>query len=231
MRPTRLPPQVFPMDDEDPTPVTRRASWMSRLTAADPDTAAAVRALVENAFRRDFSKRELEETGALVVLKAIERHHQGIGDDRARHTAGVHQGPPVANNRTAAWDHVLALVKDMKDERELEPRLADAFLRAGRSRDHLGLLRYGVRLQPFNGRSAVADASDEGLDLCAYLGQLHLEHLEKAESARPDALAGDLVAEMVFNAETQRASSVAGLLLDAIGITACLLSARPAAQG
>ena len=38
-------------------------------------------------------------------------------------------------------------------------------------RDVTGRVRYGVPLQPHNGRDALVDAYQEALDLCAYLRQ------------------------------------------------------------
>lgn len=38
-------------------------------------------------------------------------------------------------------------------------------------RDQVGRGRYGVPLQPYNGRDALVDAYQEALDLCAYLRQ------------------------------------------------------------
>lgn len=36
-------------------------------------------------------------------------------------------------------------------------------------RNAFGLKKYGVALQPFNGRDALQDAYEEALDLCVYL--------------------------------------------------------------
>lgn len=60
------------------------------------------------------------------------------------------QPAPIANDRPAVWPLVIA---DMK------------------ARDRLGRERYGVPLQPGNGRDALRDAYEEALDLCAYLRQ------------------------------------------------------------
>lgn len=38
-----------------------------------------------------------------------------------------------------------------------------------RKRDEFGYRKYGVRLQPNNGRDALKDAYEEALDLCVYL--------------------------------------------------------------
>lgn len=61
------------------------------------------------------------------------------------------QPDPVANDKPAVWDLVVA---DMKD------------------RDADGLRKYGVRLQPANGRDAMVDAYQEALDLVVYFRQL-----------------------------------------------------------
>jgi hypothetical protein len=57
---------------------------------------------------------------------------------------------PVANNLPYIWDLV---VHDMKE------------------RDQVGAQRYGVRLQPNNGRHSLRDAYQEALDLVVYLRQ------------------------------------------------------------
>ena len=58
------------------------------------------------------------------------------------------QSEPIPNDLPAVWDLV---IEDM------------------RSRDAVGTRRYGVRLQPFNGRDALVDAYQEALDLVVYL--------------------------------------------------------------
>ena len=58
------------------------------------------------------------------------------------------QPAPTPNDRPAVWSLVIA---DMH------------------ARDWTGLGRYGVRLQPFNGRDTLRDAYEEALDLAVYL--------------------------------------------------------------
>lgn len=60
------------------------------------------------------------------------------------------QPPPVPNDRPAVWDLV---IRDMRE------------------RDAVGRERYGTPLQPHNGRDALVDAYQEGLDLVVYLRQ------------------------------------------------------------
>ena len=60
------------------------------------------------------------------------------------------QPDPIANDRPAVWDLVL---KDMT------------------ARDLTGRMRYGVPLQPFNGRDALVDLYQELLDAVVYCRQ------------------------------------------------------------
>jgi hypothetical protein len=60
------------------------------------------------------------------------------------------QPDPTPNNLPAVWDLVVA---DMRE------------------RDATGEARYGVRLQPRNGRDALVDAYQELLDACVYMRQ------------------------------------------------------------
>lgn len=60
------------------------------------------------------------------------------------------QQPPTPNARPAIWPLVIA---DMQQ------------------RDHDGRAKYGVPVQPFNGRKALVDAYQEVLDLAVYLRQ------------------------------------------------------------
>ena len=58
------------------------------------------------------------------------------------------QPSPLANDMPAIWPIV---IHDMH------------------SRDAMGRSKYGVPLQPHNGRDALKDAYEESLDLCVYL--------------------------------------------------------------
>ena len=66
----------------------------------------------------------------------------------------VERPAPVANDHPAVWPRV---IMDMA------------------ARDQVGRARYGVPLQPHNGRDALRDAYEEALDLCAYLRQAIME--------------------------------------------------------
>ena len=65
-------------------------------------------------------------------------------------SVNLDQPNPTANDKPAIWDLVVA---DMQ------------------ARDKVGEDRYGVRLQPHNGRDALKDAYAEALDLCVYMRQ------------------------------------------------------------
>jgi len=60
------------------------------------------------------------------------------------------QPPPTKNDHPAVWDLVLADIHQ---------------------RDQLGERKYGVRLQPHNGRDVLRDAYEEAMDLVVYLRQ------------------------------------------------------------
>jgi hypothetical protein len=64
------------------------------------------------------------------------------------------QPKPKPNNHPAAWDLVL---KDIK------------------KRDDFGLRKYGVRLQPYNGRDTLQDVYEELLDAVVYIRTLLYE--------------------------------------------------------
>lgn len=51
------------------------------------------------------------------------------------------------------------------------PNVVDLVVKDLQDRAEVGLAKYGVKLQPFNGRNALMDAYQEALDLCMYLRQ------------------------------------------------------------
>lgn len=68
------------------------------------------------------------------------------------------QPAPIANDYPAVWPLVMI---DMSQ------------------RDKLGRERYGVPLQPFNGRDALQDAYEEALDMAVYLRSVIYERDSK----------------------------------------------------
>lgn len=74
------------------------------------------------------------------------------------------QPAPVGNGHTPSWDLVIA---DMK------------------SRDKVGRQRYGVPLQPMNGRNSLQDTYEEILDCAVYLRNLIEEEKIRAKLAQP----------------------------------------------
>jgi hypothetical protein len=60
----------------------------------------------------------------------------------------MNQPDPVPNEHTPLWHLV---IKDMD------------------ARDTVGLMKYGTRLRPHNGRDMLRDAYEEALDLAVYL--------------------------------------------------------------
>lgn len=84
--------------------------------------------------------------------------------DAASKAAGWGQPAPVANAEPACWDLV---VEDMQ------------------RRDAFGKFKYGVRLQPHNGRDFLQDAYEEVLDLAVYLRGLIYELEKQRDNAKP----------------------------------------------
>lgn len=74
------------------------------------------------------------------------------------------QPDPIKNDHPECWPSVIS---------RLNPNLELTRLMA--ERHELGKRRYGVGLQPFNGRDALQDALEELLDLVVYLEQAALE--------------------------------------------------------
>jgi hypothetical protein len=64
------------------------------------------------------------------------------------------QRNPIPNERRALWDIVIEKMK---------------------TRDQIGRKNYGTPLQPFNGRHALKDLSEELLDATVYLEQVEVE--------------------------------------------------------
>lgn len=98
------------------------------------------------------------------------------------------QPPPVANDKPAVWDLVVqdlerdeALLRHGASQPWAAPRILTLVREDARARDAQGRKRYGVPLQPGNGRDALADAYQEALDLAVYLRQA-LEELLAAST-------------------------------------------------
>lgn len=73
-----------------------------------------------------------------------------------------------------------------------QPAVVDLVLTDLRARDIFGLRKYGTRLQAHNGRDALMDAYQEGLDLVIYLRQAIAERdAAAAASAVSDLSPGD----------------------------------------
>jgi hypothetical protein len=64
-------------------------------------------------------------------------------------------------------------------KRNIHPAVWDLVITDMMERDKIGESKYGTRLQPFNGRDALADAYQESLDQTVYLRQLIYERDKK----------------------------------------------------
>lgn len=82
------------------------------------------------------------------------------------------QPPPLATNRTPAWELVIAdahrrLPRPFMEAAELSA--VRALIADMHERDRVGRQRYGVPLTADNGRKHLVDAYQEGLDFAVYL--------------------------------------------------------------
>jgi hypothetical protein len=76
------------------------------------------------------------------------------------------QPRPTRNNERPTWDLVVSDLRQMHETRVI-PSVEE--------RDRQGFLKYGVRLQPHNGRNSVLDAFEESMDLVVYLKNAIME--------------------------------------------------------
>ncbi len=82
-----------------------------------------------------------------------------------RHGLSAHEPPPTPNAEPACWDLVL---RDIAE------------------RDAYGAQKYGVRMQPFNGRDYAVASYPEALDLVVYLRGLIHERAETLTLSRAE---------------------------------------------
>jgi hypothetical protein len=98
-----------------------------------------------------------------VLLEAHDGGFRPLAEGSAVGRLSRPEPPPQPNDQPAVWDLVLA---DMRE------------------RDAEGRRKYGVPLQPDNGRRALVDAYQEGLDLVVYLRQEIEERTRTVTSER-----------------------------------------------
>jgi hypothetical protein len=67
------------------------------------------------------------------------------------------------------------MIRELNDDMGMDDELRDAIIRSIEARRELGISKYGVPLQTYNGRDTLIDALDEALDCLTYLTQLEME--------------------------------------------------------
>lgn len=95
------------------------------------------------------------------------------------------QPAPTPNSETSSWEAVLRDVKELREEHvapaiwnksdEIALEIYDQLIADMRARDAAGERKYGVRLQPRNGRDSLWDAYEEALDASVYLANYDAE--------------------------------------------------------
>lgn len=105
-------------------------------------------------------------------------------EGKESHATKTERPAPVPNDGPAIWPLLIAEVTEghYGGDTPAKRRLLDDM----RARDAVGRERYGVPLQPHNGRPALEDAMDEALDGCAYLRQAQEEGLLPSENGLVD---------------------------------------------
>src|ERR1039458_3225469 len=78
---------------------------------------------------------------------------------------------PIKNEHPAIWDLVLKDMEGAKFQHPIQEKIHHILVEHIKLRDKTGESKYGVRLQPFNGRNAIQDAYEEFLDAVVYLRQ------------------------------------------------------------
>jgi hypothetical protein len=81
------------------------------------------------------------------------------------------QPDPIKNDHPAIWDLVLQDIERATFNHPTQEKMHHLLVEHIKLRDKIGEQKYGVRLQPFNGREALQDAYEEFLDSIVYLRQ------------------------------------------------------------
>jgi hypothetical protein len=78
---------------------------------------------------------------------------------------------PIKSEHPAIWDLILKDIEHPKFIHPLQEKVHKLLVEDIIKRDAFGFKKYKVRLQAFNGRNALKDAYEEGLDKVVYLKQ------------------------------------------------------------
>jgi hypothetical protein len=79
------------------------------------------------------------------------------------------QPAPKQNEHPACWDLVLGDIEKADLKSPSQAAVHALFIQDCHKRDSTGHKKYGVRLQPFNGRNAMQDAYEEMIDGIVYV--------------------------------------------------------------
>lgn len=86
----------------------------------------------------------------------------------------MEQPAPIKNEHPAMWDVVVSEIDKLVFANPFQRDSLSKLLIDIKERDAFGLLKYGTRLRPFNGREFLIDAYQESMDLTVYLrGKLY----------------------------------------------------------
>ena len=185
--------------------IRMRLDRMSAESAVDypGDTAAALAAL---AVDIDALTAEDLRTEFLRVQQTMDPGERGLEPDHFRSAGaffgafsralvrlantldGARQPAPKANDGPIVWERVIADAERKfgstrfgAERTRRDSIVTEAMILDMKNRDRLGRERYGVALQPNNGRDALRDWYEEALDACAYGKQAQIEGTENAD--------------------------------------------------
>lgn len=158
------------------------STLLALVKEVDALTAEELRAEVERVNRTmDPGEKGLESRhfrAAAAFSAAMMRAFTRLADT----LDGARQPAPVPNDGPIVWELVIADIREPTAPRLYrDPETRDLLIADMRNRDRLGRERYGVPLQPHNGRDALRDWFEEALDSCAYGKQAMIEEVDGAK--------------------------------------------------
>jgi hypothetical protein len=96
-------------------------------------------------------------------------HPGSLSKSGRKNDPNSYEPKPISNALPAIWPLVI-------DDFKVKVGIPESLLDDMALRDAFGRQKYGVPLQPFNGRDPIRDAYQEALDLCVYAKQACLEN-------------------------------------------------------
>lgn len=110
--------------------------------------------------------------------------------------------PPIKSEAPASWDLVLNDLNQIHFARIDQMKIKDLFIADIKLRDATGAKKYGVRLQPHNGRNSTKDAYEESMDGLVYIRTAIVEEADRLVKTRQTEMKLAALGEM-YKAQLQ----------------------------